>query len=179
MTHKISILDGMFNAVKDTKMGIPWCVNCVGLHPDHIPDIRDFGRKMLNAQKDVMVQISQLKKPEILGLYRDKSCQLCGRTYKLDGSLDTTWELTAKRVKQELDHAGVFAVDDQKVKLIVAKCRKSVQYLFENRMKINPAHWEKFTFSGTLVTIITHAQEGRRSKLSGGLSADNIKGLVR
>ncbi len=164
---------------KEEKLGLSFCVNCVGMHPDRLPDIRDYARKMTNPKKDVMIQIAQLKRPEIIGLYYNKSCQLCGRTYKPDGSLDTTWELTAKRVKQELDRAGVFGVDDQKVKLIVARCRKSVNFLFQNRFSINPAQWEKFTFAGTLALIITHAQEARRTKLSGGVTAENIKGPVR
>jgi len=155
--------------------GIPWCINCCGLHPDHIPNIMDYASKMTNPQRDAIRQIAALKKPEIINLYREKSCMLCGRTYDKAGELDETWKASAKRVKEEFDRAGIFGVDDKKIELVVARCRKSVMFLFENRFNINPLVWEKFTFAGCLALIITHSQEARKGKLGTG----DLKGPVR
>jgi hypothetical protein len=77
-------------------------------------------------------------------------------------------------VKEELQRAGLFGVDDKKVELVVAKCRKSVEFLFQNRFSINPRCWDQFTFSGCLATIITHAQIARRSRLE-----TDIQGTIR
>jgi len=139
------------------------CLNCVGQHPDYFPDFSDFKKRTINPQKDVFTKVIQYKSK--MHLYKNKSCQMCGRSYDGIGELDQTWKITAKRVHEELIHAGIFGVDDKKVELVVARCRKSVEFLFKNRFSLNPAHWEKFTFSGTLALIITHAQEARKGKL--------------
>jgi len=159
---------------KEEKFGIDWCVNCVGWHPDHVPGFQDYHTRMKDPQKDAFVILAKYK--DKLDLYRNKSCVLCGRTYDHKGDLDQTWKLTAKRVKMELQNAGIFGTDDKKVELVVARCRKSVEFLFKNRFHINPKYWERFTFAGCLVTIITHAQVARNSKLG---TEDQFKGPVR
>lgn len=172
------------------KSGIAFCMNCVGWHPDEMPTILDAYKKMRNPQKDVWSQHQKFEKKR-LSVYKNKSCALCGRSYDENGELDTSWKITAQRVKQELIDAGLFGVDDEKVDLIVARCRKSVEFLFMNRMHLlavskqehangNPDAFDKmlrFTFSGALAFIITHAQAARASK-NQGLSPENIKGPV-
>lgn len=165
--------------VIEEKLGIPWCLYCVGWHPDKIPDLVDYAMKVDKPQTDAMMQLKKFNNWETRKLYKNKSCMICGRTYGDDGELDKTWKMTAKRVKEELDYAGVFGVADEKINLIVARCRKSSTYLMKNRFGIPIDKWERFTFSGCLALIITHAQEARRSKVGGGLSVENIKGTVR
>lgn len=155
------------------KEGIRWCINCVGQHPDHQPSFKDFYDRTVNPQKDAWSKVMQYK--EKAHLYKGKSCSICGRTYNKFGELEKTWVETARRVKKEMEFAGIYGVDDKKVELIVARCRKSVEFLFANRFQLNPRHWDKFTFSGTLATIITHAQEARRSKLG---TEEQFKGPV-
>lgn len=159
-------------------MGVPFCMNCVGWHPDQLPTMVDAVKKFQNPQKDVWAQ-QQAFDQKRLTLYANKSCSLCGRTYKENGELDTSWEMTAKRVHDEFAAVGI-QLDDPKVKHIVAKCRKAVQFLFENRLKLmniaieenkagNPnamMNIQKWTFSGHLAFIMTHAIEAK--KLKGG-----------
>ena len=74
----------------------------------------------------------------------------------------------------------VTGVGDDKIKLIVAQCRKSVKELFKHshlirsmvfvKKKITQDEMEFFdrlTFSGQLNTIINAALDGRRMKLAG------------
>ena len=165
--------------VIEEKLGIPWCMNCVGWHPDKIPGLVDYAMKVDRPQTDVMVQLKQFDKWETRKHYKNKSCMICGRSYGEDGELDKTWDMTARRVKEELQRVGLYGVDDSKVNLIVARCRKSTEFLIKNRFGIPIDKWERFTFSGCLALIITHALEARKSKVGGGLSVDNIKGTVR
>ena len=159
--------------------GIPFCMNCVGWHPDQLPDIRAALKRATNSQADALAQHMAFDKKR-LHVYKNKSCALCGRTYKADGNLDESWELTAKRVKLELDNAGIFGVGDDKVKLVVAKCRKAVEILFANRPALlanayKTGDWfpmQKLTFSGQLALIITVAQEERKRKMG----STNLKG---
>jgi len=164
--------------VKEEKLGIPWCVNCVGWHPDKFPNLMDYARRIDKPQVDALLQYTKLNKWEIRQHYKNRSCMLCGRSYDNEGELDKTWKMTARRVHEELQRAGLFGVDEKKVDLIVAKCRKSFEFLFKNRFTINPMKWERFTFGGCLALIITHAQASRASKNSGGITAENIKGPV-
>lgn len=159
--------------VGSEKGGINWCVNCVGIHPDAAPDIMDYVRKMKDPGKDAMHQWQTYEKK--LYLYKNKSCAMCGRTYDKNGRLDETFELTAKRVKEEFDHAGVFGVADSDIQLVVADCRKAFIYLLANRPNIQPQYWERFTFQGRLLTIICKAQDARASK--NGVKLDFGKGL--
>lgn len=161
----------------DVKAGIGWCVNCVGFHPDEELTIQKAMMKATNIQKDAWIQHNAMKTKK--DIYAHKSCMLCGRTYNSEGVSDETFELTAKRVKQEFDNAGVFGVPDEKVKLVVADCRKSVQKLLAIRPRlVAMIHHgdaqsrqlafdtiDRMTFSGRLAMIITAAQEGRRQKL--------------
>lgn len=177
--------------VSETRLGIPFCINCVGWHPDQLPTIIDAWRRMKDPQKDAFGQ-HKLFEEKRLSLYRNKSCALCGRSYDDNGELDTTWKITAKRVKQEFDNAGVFGVADKQIEIVVARCRKAVEFLIKHRMYLfavcrklelqgDPDAYEKmtrYTFAGTLAFIITHAQEARKSKVTGSNPA-NIKGTVR
>ena len=63
------------------------------------------------------------------------------------------------------------------VKRIESNYEPVINFLFENRMNIDPTKWERFTFSGNLALIITHAQEARISKNT-GLTPENIKGVM-
>lgn len=158
----------------EEKLGIPFCMNCVGWHPDQLPDLHDAIRRAHNSQKDALAQHVAFDKKR-LHVYKNKSCALCGRSYKADGNLDDTWEITAKRVKGEFDNAGVFGLGDEKVKLVVAKCRKAVEILFKNRPQLlahakKTGDWmpmQRLTFSGQLTFIITVAQMERAKKVSG------------
>jgi len=152
--------------------GIPWCLSCVGFHPDQFPTIQDCWNRMNDPQKEAWAKNIQLAKKR--HLYAHKSSMICGRTYDKDGNEDTTRRLTAQRVKAEFENAGVFGMDDKTVELVVAECRKSVLDLLENRMKyLAYAHqnndfriFEIKTFVGKLTSLITGAQEGRRMKMS-------------
>jgi len=168
---------------------VSWCMNCVGWHPDQLPTIIDAFKKMTNAHKDAWKQ-QQTFEGKRLNVYANKSCALCGRTYNSDGTLDETWKETAYRVKQEFDHAGIFGVSDKDIELIVAKCRKAVRFLFKNRIYLISMATEKFnagnedaflgvqkwTFSGHLALILTHAIEARKSKM--GWVPAHFKGPV-
>lgn len=170
---------GIFNIeIIEEKLGMPWCVNCVGIHPDKMPGLMDFAKKIETPQIDAWTQITRMKNWEIRKHYANKSCMLCGRTYDASGELDVSWKRTAERVAEELQRAGLFGVDDKKVELIVARCRKSVKFLFENRFQINPKKWERFTFCGCLALIITNAQEARISK-NKGITPENLRGAVK
>ena len=146
------------------KLGIPWCVSCVGWHPDKIPGMKEFSRRLTSAAHDILIASAEFKKWEIRKLYKNKSCMLCGTTYKDDGNPDHTFKITAKRVKLELEAAGVFGVGDDKIEQIVALGRQSCKRLIRDRFKIHPSRWQYMSFSGIVATVITQAQEGRRAK---------------
>lgn len=165
----------MIEMIGEQKGGINMCINCVGLHPDQ-QITKDFLRqRMANPQRSVVSQLNVLDSRKYL--YVNKSCVLCGRTYDKEGELDDTWNLTAKRVKQEFDSAGITGVSDKNVELTVAKCRKSFNYLIQNRRYIPIKQWQLLTFSGQLTMIITAAQEARsgNKKLLNRLSANDKK----
>ena len=144
------------------------CVNCIGVHPDEPITMATAMSRIKAPQQVVHAQLMKYEKKK--NLYKNKSCMLCGRTYDKDGNLDETWTLTAKRVKQEFDHAGIDGVDDAMVEQVVASCIKSWKLLWKNRGTIKPADAEKMTFAGRLALIITHAQDARekRNTLGGG-----------
>jgi len=163
------------------KMGIAWCMNCCSYHPDEFPTKQEMFLRMMSPQQTVARQLKRLDKK--LHLYRNMSCSLCGRSYDEHGELDTSWEITAHRVKQELDFAGIRGVDDAKIKQVVAQCRKGVNKLFEMlpglqykmRIKVNVTEqemfqYERLTFSGQLALIITAAEEKQSMRLVGGSS---------
>lgn len=164
--------------LSEEKLGIAWCLQCCGYHPDKIPGLKEFAMKVTSPQTDAFMQIAKMKDWEVRKHYQNKSCMLCGRTYDESGELDKTWKRTAKRVHEELQRAGIFGADDKKVELIVARCRKSVEFLFKHRFNINPTKWERFSFAGCLALIITHAQEARISK-NQGLTPENIRGTIK
>lgn len=162
--------------VKRTTHGIPWCLYCTGFHPDEKPTFKDLLERMVAPQKVIVRQAVRFEKKK--NFYKDKCCSLCGQAYDKVGMPDLTWNLTAHYVKLELDHAGVTGVGDDKIKLIVAQCRKSVKELFKHshlirsivfvKKKITKDEMEFFdrlTFSGQLNTIINAALDGRRMKL--------------
>ena len=162
--------------VKRTTHGIPWCLYCTGFHPDEKPNFKDLLERMVSPQRVIVRQAIRFEKKK--HLYKDKCCSLCGQAYDKTGVPDLTWNLTAHYVKLELDYAGVFGVGDDKVKLIVAQCRKSVRELFKHshlirgmvfvKKKITKDEMEFFdrlTFSGQLNLIISAALDGRKMKL--------------
>lgn len=148
--------------VTESKAGIKWCINCVGFHPSDEPALEDFWKRLTNPQKAVFQKHVQTQ--AVVNDYRNKSCMMCGRTYDKDGKCDETWKLTAERVKEELTHAGLFGVDDKKIEMIVAQCRKSFMTLLKYRFSIPKEKWPYMTFSGCLAYIITVAQETKREK---------------
>lgn len=159
--------------VSVSRLGIPYCVNCVGFHPHEAPKMVDFFERLHNPQRSVMRK--HIETPKVMGEYKDKSCMMCGRTYDSSGELDESWEMTAKRVKEELTNAGIFGTTDNKVKEIVAKCRKSFTTLLRNRFAIPIERWQYLTFSGQLAFIITVAQEARKKH---GDAGTEVKGMV-
>ena len=158
--------------------GIPNCINCTGMHPDEIINMMTVVNRIKSPQKVAANQIFQFEKKRAQGLYNNKSCMLCGRTYDHNGYLDESWELTANRVHGEFENAGIYGVSDGDVKRVVATCIKSWKMLWKNRATIKPEDAEKMTFVGRLTLIITHAQESRhkRDTLNGGKSLN--KGLI-
>ena len=156
-------------------LGITCCVNCIGMHPDEPITAVTVMSRIKDPAKVVHKQLMSFEKKRKEGLYNNKSCMLCGRTYDAQGNLDESWDLTAKRVKAEFDSAGVYGVDDAMVKEVVASCVKSWKMLWKNRATILPADMEKMTFAGRLALIITHAQEAREKKIKLG---GNKKGLI-
>ena len=87
------------------------CINCTGYHPNQIPTIHDFQRRMCNPAKDAWIQLASQK--NFAHLYKNKSCSLCGRTYDENGDLDVSWKMTARRVKEEFRNAGINLDDDK------------------------------------------------------------------
>lgn len=152
-------------AVQDVKHGIPWCISCVGFHPSDSPSLVDFWERLHNPNRAVMRKHKQTAK--VIGEYCNKSCMLCGRSYDETGKLDETFKITAKRVREEFQNAGVFGIDDKKIEMVVAQCRKSFTVLLANRFRIPKERWQYLTFSGQLAYIITVAQETRSQKLEG------------
>ena len=149
---------------EEKKYGVPWCVNCVGLHPNQTINRAEIAGRLLSPQKLIWARTTNV--PALQPLYSDMSCMLCGRTYDHAGNLDETWKLTAKRVREEFQRAGVFGIEDRKIELVVAQCRKTFLFLYKNRMKLSLPHWERMTFAGCLANIITHAQEARKRKVN-------------
>lgn len=162
--------------VKRTTHGIPWCLYCTGYHPDEKPTFKDLLERMVSPQRVLLRQTIRFEKKK--SFYRDKCCSLCGQAYDSNGLPDLTWNLTARYVKLELDYAGVSGVGDDKVKLIVAQCRKAVGELFKhshilqgivfhkkNVAKEEIDFFDRLTFSGQLNLIISAALDGRQMKL--------------
>ncbi len=152
-------------AVTETKFGIPWCINCIGFNPNDAPSLADFWERLHNPNRAVLRKHKQHAMS--LGQYTDKSCMMCGRSYDHQGELDETFALTAKRVREEFQNAGVFGVDDLKIEMVVAQCRKSFTTLLANRFRIPRDRWQYLTFSGQLAYIITVAQETKKQKFEG------------
>jgi len=149
--------------MKNRDNGILCCVNCIGMHPDEPITMMTIATRLVIPEEVVAKQLMAFKNKK--GLYKNKSCMLCGRTYDDNGDLDETWELTAKRVKMEFDNAGVHGVDDAYIKQVVASCIKSWKLLWRNRATITrPEQMEQMTFTGRMVLIITHAQMAREKK---------------
>jgi len=144
--------------------GILHCVNCVGLHPNESVTKKEIYNKLVNHQRDLAIKLMQYQKIKHKQ-YANKSCILCGRSYDKKGDLDESWKQTAKKVKDEFDNSGVFGVPDNKINEVVASCRKAFIYLLNNKQYMTAEQMERFTFSGRLALIITHAQEARKSKI--------------
>lgn len=176
----------MQNAKTDPTKALPWCMNCVGFHPDHMPTVEEAAMKAHNPQRDAHRQHIKFDKLR-LSVYRNKSCSLCGRTYNEDGNLDETWSMTARRVKLCLADQGYF-VDDQQVEHVVAKCRQSVEFLFKNRIALAQEAnrrnlnigevWKRFTFEGCLERILDAADDARgtRTGQQSRFTMENFKG---
>lgn len=160
------------------EFGILCCINCIGIHPDEPITLVTAMSRLNHPQKVVANQLMKFERKRKDGLYTNKSCMLCGRTYDQEGNLDESWELTAKRVAIEFNNAGVSGVSDSDIKKVVASCIKSWKLLWKNRATIKPTDAEMMTFVGRLTLIITHAQEARhkRDTLNDGKSLD--KGLI-
>jgi len=142
---------------------IPYCIACVGMHPD-----QKVTRTEIRFRLESMGQLLMLKHRQMRDrahLYKDKSCICCGRTYDQNGKCDETWALTARRVKEEFDHAGIFGVDDSDINLVVAKCRKAWETLVKYKEMVPLEKWEMMTFQGQLALTIAAAQDARKSKL--------------
>lgn len=157
--------------------GILCCMNCVGMHPDEPITMFEVVNRIKNPSRAVAAKLMSFEKKKKT-LYANKSCMLCGRTYDNNGDLDETWELTARRVKQEFDHAGISGVTDSNIKQVVASCFKSWKTLWANRGTITAQDAEKMTFAGRLALIITHAQEARQKKNTIGGGQSPTKGLI-
>jgi hypothetical protein len=162
--------------IKRTTHGIPWCLYCVGFHPDEKPTFQSLLERMIAPQKVIVRQAVLFEKKK--NLYKDKCCSLCGQAFDGKGDADLTWNLTAFYVKKELEYAGVTGVGDDKVKLIVAQCRKAVKELFKHSHLLRGAvflkkkaakeemeFFDRLTFSGQLNVIINAAIDGRAMKL--------------
>lgn len=162
-------------------IGIPWCLNCVGYHPDELPTKHDLAMRLINPQKTLMSQATTFKNKS--HVYRNRACAFCGRVYNPEGTwfdTDKDWDRTARLVNAELSAAGIIGVDESKTKLIVAECRRAVgqlmksipqfQAIVRSGKRIHPDDlhlFETLTFSGRLALIITGAQEGRNLRLAG------------
>lgn len=144
------------------KLGIPWCLYCVGYHPDDIPTSQDLVKRSLNPQKEVWRKQQQFNQKKFL--YMNRVCILCGRAYDENAKLDETYKLTAKIVKMEFDDAGIHGLDDRTIEAVVAQCRKAFLTLVQYRKELNPQVWKTMTFSGQLDIIINKALETKDKK---------------
>lgn len=157
-------MKGLRNTKMEKDDGILCCINCIGIHPDEPIKKLDIMNRLHKPQRVVANQLMRFEAKRKLGVYNNKSCMLCGRTYSPEGNLDESWELTKARVKEEFEHAGVDGVSDEDLNKVVASCAKSWRLLWRNRKTINPEDAEMMTFVGRLTLIITHAQEAREKR---------------
>ena len=162
-------------------MGIPWCINCIGLHPDEVMTKEAMLMRLLNPQKAVMKQLSSYEAKR--HIYRSRACTFCGRVYDHNGDwfdAEKSWERTARLVSAELMAAGIQGVDEPTIKLIVAECVRSSRELIKSIPQfqaivrsgkgIHPDDlrlFETMPFAGRLNLIIDGIQEGRTLKLFG------------
>lgn len=162
----------------EKQLGIQYCINCIGLHPDQSVTRKIILQRLTNPQSHVFTQWQAYAHK--LDLYRDKSCMTCGRTYDERGICDEkkTWTLTAKRVKQEFERAGIFGITDKEVEQVVAVARRAYLKMYQKRreLALNPAEMESYTFAHIIAAAITGAQEGRKVRMDP--SAKN-KGILR
>jgi len=145
--------------VDSRETGILSCINCIGIHPDEIITQATIMHRLHQPQKVVAIQKMKFEQKRKLGIYNDKSCMLCGRTYTSEGHLDESWELTKERVKAAYEDAGVTGLKDEEYNQIVARCVKSWRYLWKHRAKIKTEEAEMMTFKGRLTYILCHIQE--------------------
>ena len=148
-----------------TPSGLRHCLHCVGMHPDQKVTRTEIRFRLTDMAKLMILKHRQMA--EKADLYKNKSCILCGRTYDENGKCDETWKLTAHRVKQEFDHAGIYGVDDRDIEKVVAKCRKAFITLMDNKELIPLDKWEMMTFQGQLALTIAAAQDACIGKLRG------------
>jgi ferredoxin len=146
--------------------GITGCINCIGIHPDEVIDTATIMGRLHHPQKVVAIQRMKFEAKRKSGVYNDKSCMLCGRTYDGEGNLDESWELTKQRVKQEFENAGINNLTDLELNKVVASCVKSWRFLWKHRAKIKTEQAELMTFVGRMTLILTHAQEAKENKKS-------------
>ena len=152
------------------KMGIPWCLHCVGYHPDDIPTHKDLIMRSMNPQREIWRKQQQFAQKKFL--YMNRVCILCGRAYDYNGKLDETYKLTAKIIKMEFEDAGLHGVDDKWIDATIAQCRKAFLTLIRYRKDIDPHLWKSLTFAGQLDIIINQALDTKDKKKS-------IKGSVK
>lgn len=145
--------------VEPRDYGILSCINCIGIHPDESVNRKTIVARIHQPQKVVALQLMKYEEKRKEGIYNNKSCLLCGRTYDDEGRLDESWELTRERVKQEFENGGVPGLSEEQLNKIVAKCVQAWRYLWEHRASIKPEHAELMTFVGRMDYIMCHAQE--------------------
>jgi hypothetical protein len=119
--------------------------------------------RLLNPSRHTFTKNIQFEKKRLKD-YVNKSCMLCGRSYKDDGNLDETFEITARRVAEEFSSEG-FNLNAEQVKLVVALCRKRALYLIAYRAKMTREEMESYSFAGALAMLITIAQASNTQKM--------------
>lgn len=147
--------------IDSRETGILCCINCIGMHPDEPVTAATIKGRLHHPQKVVAIQKMKYEEKRKLGLYDNKSCMLCGRTYDGEGYLDESWELTKERVKAAYEDAGVVGLSSEDYNKIVARCAKSWRFLWKHRAKITTEQAETMTFVGRMTYILCCIQEAQ------------------
>lgn len=155
-----------------------FCVNCIGLHPDELPDAKEVNLRLQSPQKLVALKKMKFEEKK-LEHYANGTCTLCGRSYDEEGDLDESWNLTAKKVEESITDCDIQGVTTEYINKIVANCLKTWKLLWANRATITPEHQAMMTFSGRLAFLITKIDEDLEKRNTNQVDLGYLEGLLK
>lgn len=98
---------------------IPWCDQCLGLHPDELPTKEDFVLRKENPNAHIVRTVKN--RIEKIDQYKNSVCCMCGRSCNAAGLFDPNWTLTKRMVYLELQEAGIGGLQDMQIQILVGK----------------------------------------------------------